>query len=271
MSDRDGPATRPLVVINADDLGLSAEMNDAILESFRRGLITSASIMTNMPGFTDAARLVRDGGFADRIGVHLNLTDGVPLTDAIRRLPSLTGPTGRLMPRRGSTWRLARDESAAIEEELIAQVDAAVAAGLAPSHLDSHHHVHTQWPIGSIVIGVAEARHIPMVRLARDCGPIATRKRLYKSVFNGRLRRHGLAGTAHFGSAADAATLAGSSGPIEIMVHPRFDPSRRLVDGTAGAGPLEAAADRWRDAGRLVGYRDLRPASPTAAGDPRAR
>jgi chitin disaccharide deacetylase len=253
------PPVRAAVVINADDLGLSSATDRAILESFGANLITSASLMTNMPAFEDAVALVRGAHLDDRIGVHLNLTDGRPLTEPIRHLPGLCDPTGSLLRRRGSVWRLSREEAAAIELELSAQVAAALEAGLTPSHLDSHHHVHTQWPIASIVLRIAAAHRIPMIRLARNCGPMAAGPRqLYKSVLNRRLRRHGMAGTRYFGSAADAATLVEPSGPVEIMVHPQFDGSGRLIDATTGAGPLEAASDAWRNVGRLVSYRDLR-------------
>ena len=59
------------IIINADDFGYNATVNRAIIKSFQRGLISSSSLMANMPGFEDAIGLVRehrnedDGRFAD--------------------------------------------------------------------------------------------------------------------------------------------------------------------------------------------------------------
>ena len=51
------------VVINADDFGISAEVNRAVVECFRRGLINRTTIMVNMPEAEDAKRLAQENGF----------------------------------------------------------------------------------------------------------------------------------------------------------------------------------------------------------------
>ena len=144
------PAAGVSIVINADDLGKSSNVNRAILESFERGLVTSATIMANMAGFEEACAMLRARGLEDRVGVHLNVAEGLPLTDPIRRCPRLC-PAGRLCLA-GTCWRLTPDEAMAIELELATQIEAALKAGIRPSHLDSHLHAHTHWPICTIVI-----------------------------------------------------------------------------------------------------------------------
>jgi len=128
--------------------------------------------------------------------------------------------------------RLSRDESAAVEIEIEAQVRACLARGLTVLHLDSHHHVHTEWAIGSAVIRVARRYGILAIRLSRNCGPgINVSHRIYKSIYNRRLRVYGLAYTDVFGSASDVQTILGkTSGNIEMMVHPRRDANGVLVD-----------------------------------------
>src|ERR1700753_2195819 len=72
------------LIINADDFGLSSIVNRAILVSMEKGLVTSTSIMANMPGFDHAIGLVRvHSKLAGRVGVHLNLTEGQPLSKPI--------------------------------------------------------------------------------------------------------------------------------------------------------------------------------------------
>jgi predicted glycoside hydrolase/deacetylase ChbG (UPF0249 family) len=250
---------RPAVVINADDFGGSLDVNQAILASFERGLTTSATIMTNMPGFADACAAIGTHRLHDRIGVHLNLTEGLPLSDPIRQCPRLCSPTGQLGGVHGALWRLTPDEAKAIETELTAQIDALLAAGINPSHFDSHHHFHTQWPVSTIVMRIARRYSVTAIRLTRNCGPSpGLARRIYKTAFNTRLALADLAPTRHFGSAKDAASLVRFAGPVEIMVHPSLDNGGRVIDITAGARPLEDVAAYWRTIGTLVSYRELR-------------
>jgi chitin disaccharide deacetylase len=249
----------PDVVINADDLGRSPDVNRAIIDCFDRGLISSATIMTNMPGFEEACSLILARGIQDRIGVHLNLTQGVARTAPIRDCPRFSDPDGVLgaMPR--PVWRLSHAEAQAIEVELSSQVDALLAFGIVPSHFDSHHHAHTQWPVCSVVMRLAKRYHVPAVRLSRNCGPSpGLSKRVYKTLFNARLDLAGLARTRYFGSAEDAASIARPDGPIEIMVHPEPDAAGRIVDVSPGADSLESIAERW-GIGRLKSFRELTP------------
>lgn len=260
--------SRPAVVINADDFGRSLDVNQAILETLARGLTTSATIMANMPGFADACSAIGAHKLQDRIGVHLNLTEGPPLSDPIRLCPRLCGPEGQLGHHRRPIWRLTGDEIKAIETELTAQIDAVLAFGISPSHLDSHHHVHTQWPISTIVMRIARRYGVSAIRLTRNCGPSpGLARRIYKTAFNSRLTRAGLAPTRHFGSAEDAASLTRCAGPVEIMVHPSLDDDGRVVDIAKGARRLEDVATYWRTVGTLVSYRELgRPADRKAYG-----
>lgn len=248
----------PAVVINADDFGRSSEVNRAIVHCFDHGLISSATIMTNMPGFEEACLLVRDGRFEDRIGVHLNLTQGRALTAPIHGCIRLCSPDGELggMPR--PVWRLSGQESHAIEVELSAQVEALLAFGISPSHFDSHHHAHTQWPVCTIVMRLARRYGVQAIRLSRNCGtdpPLA--KRVYKVAFNARLARAGLSRTRYFGSSQDAGLIARLDGPLEIMVHPELDSVGRVVDVSPGADSLESVAARWAGVGSLRCYREL--------------
>lgn len=255
--------TSPRIVINADDLGRSDNVNRAVLDAFHRGLITSASMMANVPGFEDAVAAIMASAIQDRIGVHLNLTQGAPLSIPIRHLPRFCSPSGELNPRGATLWRLSPDEDQAIETEFAAQIDAVIARGIRPSHLDSHQHFHTQWPISPILIRLARRYGVPAVRLSRNCGPSpGIVKRLYKTAFNARLTRAGLAPTRHFGSAQDAASLTHFAGAIEIMVHPELDGDGHVVDvltagGVEGAEPLEPVASAWRQIGPLVSFREL--------------
>ena len=68
------------LIVNADDFGLNEIENRAIAEAFEKGLIDRTTLLVNMPFAEDAMRLASEKGFADRVGLHVNLTSGRPLT-----------------------------------------------------------------------------------------------------------------------------------------------------------------------------------------------
>src|SRR5579863_958980 len=251
------------LIVNADDFGYSEAVNRAILNSFESSLVTSTSIMANMPGFDHAVGLIRRHDLKEqKVGVHLNLTEGFPLSRTLTACPTFCGEDGRFIYHRDrSLFRLSRKERVAVEDELRMQLERVLAAGIRPSHLDSHHHVHTEWAIAPLVCGLARRYGIRRIRLTRNMGPVPSRaKRWYKKLFNYWFlgRRSGLVdNTDYFGDIADmnyflnrgegrrensaGAGRAKSAGvgraggwardlSFEIMVHPLFDPSGRLVD-----------------------------------------
>ena len=107
------------LVVNADDFGASAGVNRGIVEAHRRGIVTSASLMVEMPGSEEAARLARECP-ALSVGLHVRLGDG-------GRKPAAD-----------------RSDPVACRQSVEAQlIRFSELMGRMPTHLDSHHHVHT--------------------------------------------------------------------------------------------------------------------------------
>lgn len=219
------------IIVNADDFGMSSQINHAIVEAFQKNLISSTTMMANMPAFDEACALAHRYELMDRIGVHLNLTEGQPLTRTITRCSRFCDEQGNLRRRR-TTFRLRPAEEAAIKEELDAQVKKCLMRGIRVTHLDSHHHVHTEWAIGRVVIEVAKQNGIPAIRLTRNYGPgITVSHRLYKYAYNSRLALNGLAKTRYFVYFADAPSIIGeANSDIEIMVHTRRAANGAMAD-----------------------------------------
>lgn len=227
------------IIINADDFGYSETVNRAIIKSFQRSLITSTSLMANMPGFEDAVELVRQHSYLPgRVGLHLNLTEGYPLSAPIRACKRFCHPSGHFAyQRQQSLFFLSAGEQKAVYEELKAQLDRVLAAGIQPSHLDSHHHVHTEWAIVKLVARLGRAYGIRKMRLTRNMGRQKPGpKMVYKELFN-RWYLKGIAGIRaadYFGDIHDWNFLQHNHPPsgknIEIMVHPLFDKKGELVD-----------------------------------------
>lgn len=243
------------VVINADDLGMSSDVNRAILAALESGSVSSTTIMANMPAFEAAAAAVLEGGLSDRVGVHLNLTQGPAITQGIRRT-RFCDTDGALRHLPKPAWRLDAAELDAIAEELEAQVSRVKGAGIDPTHFDSHHHVHTQWPIAGIVIDLALRHRVAAVRIGRNCGPMRAWARSYKVLLNRRIVRAGLAATEYFGSLRDASVLGSSFRTLEIMVHPAI--SGDTVVDRGEATPLKDATRPWHELGDVVSYAVLR-------------
>ena len=80
------------IIINADDFGLSHDVNLAVVEAFKRGFVTNATIMVNMPGFEEGVALSKENGFFEKTGLHLNFFEGQPLTEDIKSLPLFYRP-----------------------------------------------------------------------------------------------------------------------------------------------------------------------------------
>lgn len=219
---------RPRLIINADDFGRDGVCTAAIVEHLAAGTITATSIMTNGTCFAEACELAHARGVSDKVGVHVVLDEGPALS---REMRAFVDKNGDLCVSR-RTIHLGPQLSAAIESECIAQVEKAIAAGIRPTHLDSHRHLHAHFLIGRILVRIASRFGISYVRPARNLQP---KKRLLKTAYKSLFNRYVAArvGTAdYFGDLEDffrhRYVVPGGS-LIECMVH--LDASPRGLSG----------------------------------------
>jgi predicted glycoside hydrolase/deacetylase ChbG (UPF0249 family) len=228
-----------MLVINADDFGLSHAVNLAVVRAFEQGLCSSCSIMPNMPGFDEACDLSHTHGLVNRIGLHLTLTQGTPVTEPIKNVDVFCDSTGSFrFSRRQRVVRSSAVLRKALWEEIEGQIAKCRERGIPLTHLDSHNHAHEEWAIASLAVDAARDAGIARVRLCRTFGPGASpAKRLYRRVINARIRRAGLAGTDYFGLPDDYLLFWRRNGVVqtantswEVMVHPAFDDRGRLID-----------------------------------------
>ena len=152
------------LVVTADDLGLSFEVNEAVRRAHRRGILTCASLMVGAPAAGDAVAMAKAEGLP--VGLHLTLVDGrsvlppacIPdLVDARGAFRAgLGGPAVRL----GTSARARLQARAECE----AQMDAFLATGLPLDHVNAHHHFHLHPSVLTIVVELAR-RHRAAVRV----------------------------------------------------------------------------------------------------------
>jgi predicted glycoside hydrolase/deacetylase ChbG (UPF0249 family) len=270
--------------VNADDFGLSPGVNAGVLAAHDAGLVTSATLMANMP---DAAEAVAAAPATLALGLHLNLTAGEPCAGAAR-VPSLVDSSGHLLRLDRLLLRLAagRVRQRDLEREIVAQFARARALGAVLDHLDGHHHVHLHPAIWPTVARLAAAHGVRAVRCPVEAAPVVGREtrrdRLRRLALGAAARRlrgrviaAGLRTSDHFrglslGLAFDTPALVAvlqrlPAGLTELMVHPGYPDSElrartSYADGrerelAALAAPEVCAAMEARGV-RLTSYRD---------------
>lgn len=207
-----------LLLVNADDFGFTRDVNAGIVHCHRAGVLTSTTLMANGAAFDHAVQLARETPSLD-IGGHLvlvqgkSLVTGEPLPEKPQQLAAAL-LAGRIRP----------------YEELRAQVQKLVDAGIRPSHFDTHKHTHVLPSVFSAVARLAREFDVPFVRLPFDADwwPVRPVDMWYR----GALKRAGLRATNHFLGFRLTDTLTKESlaaalrrlpaGSTEFMCHPGY-------------------------------------------------
>jgi chitin disaccharide deacetylase len=224
------------VIVNADDFGADEGTTRGIIEAHERGIVTSASLMVDMPGARSAVRAAREHPQLG-VGLHVNFTAGSRILDP--------------------------DDLRAQRQELERQLDRfSDMTGQSPTHIDSHHHVHRRAGVASLFIELCRDRRIPL----RGFSGIT-----YVGHFYGQWD-HGETDVRHI-SPDYLISLLRSIAPgfSELACHPgdhdaRFDPVydwQRQIELESLTDPRVSAAAA-REGIRLINYREygrLAPAS----------
>jgi len=157
------------LIVNADDLGWTEGVNRGITDAHRRGLVTSTSLLANGRAFASGvtvAKVHRELG----VGVHLNLSDGPPVASA-HSVKSLLNSAGELEGSPESLLlkmakRTLRGEE--IEREWDAQIQKLLGAGIEPTHLDGHKHVHMLPGLFEVALRLAKKHGIGAIRISHE-------------------------------------------------------------------------------------------------------
>ena len=172
------------LIVNADDFGLAGSVSTGIIDVYQSGQLSSTTLMVNMPGTEQAVDLAeRHPGLG--VGLHFNLTEGRPLTDA----RSLVDSNGVFLHRGELIRRSVRGrvKPSDITRELTAQLDRFVSLGLTPTHLDSHQHVHMAPTVFRPMAPVLRER-IPALRVVLSAGRQTARPHLTTMTVKALLR-----------------------------------------------------------------------------------
>lgn len=145
------------LIVNADDFGQSAGINEGVIEAHERGIVTSASLMVRWPAAAAAAAYAharRDFS----LGLHVDLGEW-----AYRN--AMWVPVYHVVE---------TDDPAAVAAEVARQLDTfRRLTGADPTHFDSHQHVHRREPVRAALQTVADRLGVPLrgcIERVRYCG-----------------------------------------------------------------------------------------------------
>lgn len=272
------------LIVNADDFGLSSSVNEAVVRAHREGILTSASLMVNEPGFEEAVRLAR-GNPRLAVGLHLTLVDGHSALSP-NEIPGLVNERSELSASpaaAGIKYFCQPSLKEQLRAEICAQFDKFHATGLHLDHVNSHHHLHAHPTICNLLLEGAVELGISHLRLTLE--PLLFRPRFTRCAIGGwrdacfhrllagrirkRLRRHGiLHADGVFGvvqnGRVDETYLRQllpllPEGVMEIYSHPSLDTFRNELDALVSprtrklVDALGIQLIRYKDIGTVKG------------------
>jgi len=232
------------ITVNADDFGMNENVTTAIAECFRRGIVQRTTAMVNMPYFVEALRIARRLDFSDKVGLHINLTEGAPLTEEIKGSRFWCNANGLF---RGGLWKnklwrfwMPKEAVRLAGAEIDAQMKAFIASGLTLRHFDSHQYICSYWPLNDITNRVAKENGFVSTRGFFN----ASRRGFYCCHVKRKIDKYGLERPDALLFTHDIPTMrfrfAGNSS-IEIHCHPNYrneagelDDKGELMDWKSG-------------------------------------
>lgn len=173
-TELEGTLTMNMLIINADDFGYSKGINLGILEAHREGILSSTTIMANMPGFDHAVSIAKENPKLG-VGVHLTLTCHKPLNPTVTSLMDDEGDFKRL-----SYFEKGIDIDIDLNElflEWDTQIKKVIKSGISPTHLDSHHHVNSIKPLTEVFEDLARKYDLPVRNNYEVSNDLVTTKR----------------------------------------------------------------------------------------------
>jgi hopanoid biosynthesis associated protein HpnK len=158
------------LIVNADDFGRSHSVNEAVIRAHRDGILTTASLMVNEPGFDEAVKLAKENPKLG-IGLHLTLLCGKSALPP-EKIPGLVNKCGEFSENPigvGMNYFFKHNLREQLRAEIHAQFEKFRATGLPLDHVNGHLHLHLHPTIFKILMEDSGKLRIRHLRLTRDC------------------------------------------------------------------------------------------------------
>ncbi len=224
------------IIINADDFGFSAKINQGIIHAFKDGVVTSTSMIVTKEGFEDAVVLAKDNPKLS-IGIHIDLDEFFEIDHTVGRIVG---------------YKQSNLDKEKIMSELRKQIDLLFSKGIVPDHLSGHHHVHLVKEVFYVVVELMKEYKIPAMRFHSK---IMFDPSLYNE-FKQVLDQNGIIYAPHFiegwywGNIDEPYTVA------ELMTHPGYGELWREYELSSSCDPRLKMYLREKGI-QLITYADL--------------
>jgi chitin disaccharide deacetylase len=248
------------LIINADDFGISKAVNYAIMAAMDSNICTDTTLLANFDESENAANLAVSMNRTDRVGIHLNLTEGFPLSLKIRNEPRFCNQEGYFHNKKLKRIALlSKSEKIAVQEELTSQIRLCRKFGIPISHADSHNHIHEEPGLGLLIMGILKNENIPYLRLTNNIGETSFVNRIYRSTYNLVLGFKDLTVTEYFGSIANLNNYTkkiDENSVVELMIHPGEIVDNQILDVYSKEN-LSLLLPQIIDRNKLISYSQL--------------
>lgn len=153
------------VIINADDLGLNHQVNEAISNALREGYITSSTILANSSTWDEIHQIVVANPQAS-FGIHLNLTEGNALTcSSVLKKYGVVNKDNLFTKKVRDLEYYPQELLDAVFDEWDAQLNKVInIEKISITHVDGHHHIHTLMPFADVLIKLIQKYNLSRVR-----------------------------------------------------------------------------------------------------------
>jgi chitin disaccharide deacetylase len=254
------------LIINADDFGKNVTIIDSILLALNQGLCRDTTILTNFEESEAGIKLLLKEGFKDSAGVHLNLTDGKPLSNLIKSEPRFCNSAGEFIyKRQNRIYYLTSSEKKAILLELKRQIQFCKKLNIKLTHADSHNHIHEEPGLLKLILSLLREEQIPFLRILNNLGKTSNFNMCYRFSMNTILKCARMNGTDFFGNTIEFSSSHRDlkSSIIEIMIHPGLIKDNAVYDIYLNEN-LSIILPKILDGNQLISYNQLKKQDETS-------
>jgi hopanoid biosynthesis associated protein HpnK len=239
------------LILTADDFGAAPEVNEAVEEAHREGVLRAASLMVAAPAADDAiARARRLPNLA--VGLHVVLVNGRPVLGP-ERVPALVDGQGKFLSdlvRAGLRFFFRSGVRAQLAAEIRAQYERFAQTGLALDHVDAQNHMHVHPTVFRLILAIGREYGLRAIRIPRE--PLGRTRSIapWLALMRMRARRAGVLCNDYVFGVNDAGALTEErvvqlleslpNGITEIFFHPA---TRAFAGAGRGAERFAWAAE----------------------------
>ena len=152
------------LIINADDFGFSESINNGIIDAYKEGLISSTTIMINMPYAEDAIQRWKENSGLG-LGLHINLTQGSPISNNVSSLVDENNTFHKHRKVENEQVEITYEDA---YTEIKAQIDKLLSYKVEIDHLDTHHFIHLNPSIRKALTTLAKEYNLPLRTMDDD-------------------------------------------------------------------------------------------------------